>query len=129
MANPDPILLTMVPAAIAGFWAVVAMMPRRAFCEATALQHARQAGRFDIGLNSKGHAFVGTWATGDGQIRHQLLSDGRYLEWLGRDENAYRGSYTICGDRIHYEDDTGFTGDGEFRDGILFHAGMVLYRA
>jgi hypothetical protein len=25
-------------------------------------------------------------------------------------------------------DDTGFTADGDFRDGVLHHAGMVLYR-
>ncbi|TIT72017.1 MAG: hypothetical protein E5W56_21100, partial [Mesorhizobium sp.] len=27
-----------------------------------------------------------------------------------------------------YWDDTGFTADGEFIDGILHHAGMILYR-
>jgi len=25
-------------------------------------------------------------------------------------------------------DDTGFTADGDFRDGILYHAAMIFYR-
>ncbi|TIT21295.1 MAG: hypothetical protein E5W78_23800, partial [Mesorhizobium sp.] len=29
---------------------------------------------------------------------------------------------------IDYWDDTGFTADGEFIDGVLHHAGMMLYR-
>ena len=29
---------------------------------------------------------------------------------------------------IHYRDDTGFSADGQFRDGVLHHAGMVMYR-
>jgi hypothetical protein len=31
-------------------------------------------------------------------------------------------------DHIEYHDDTGFTADGDFREGVLYHAGMVLYR-
>jgi hypothetical protein len=34
----------------------------------------------------------------------------------------------LLGDHIEYRDDTGFTADGDFKDGILYHAGMVLYR-
>nr|WP_245838009.1 Atu4866 domain-containing protein [Paenibacillus amylolyticus] len=34
----------------------------------------------------------------------------------------------VCGKHIEYVDDTGFTADGDFRDGVLYHAGMVLYR-
>lgn len=34
----------------------------------------------------------------------------------------------MTGDHIDYVDDTGFTADGEFRNGILYHAGMVLCR-
>ena len=30
--------------------------------------------------------------------------------------------------RLDYVDDTGFTADGDFRDGVLYHAGMVLHR-
>jgi len=31
-------------------------------------------------------------------------------------------------ERIDYVDDTGFTADGEFRSGALYHAGYVFYR-
>jgi hypothetical protein len=30
---------------------------------------------------------------------------------------------------IEYWDDTGFTADGDFIDGVLHHGGMILYRA
>lgn len=72
--------------------------------------------------------YAGMWVTGDGQIRHELLANGRYVEARGNRERAYEGSYKLAGDHIDYQDDTGFTADGEFRDGILYHAGMVLYR-
>jgi len=32
------------------------------------------------------------------------------------------------GNHIDYKDDTGFTVDGEYRNGILYHSGMVLYK-
>jgi hypothetical protein len=41
---------------------------------------------------------------------------------------AYQGRYAITGNRINYWDDTGFTADGEFRDGVLYHGGYVFYR-
>ena len=72
--------------------------------------------------------YVGTWMTADGHIRHQLLRGGRYDESRGNRTSAYRGRYTLTGDHIDYVDDTGFTADGDFRDGVLYHAGMVLYR-
>ena len=72
--------------------------------------------------------YVGMWVTADGYIRHELLPNGRYDEARGTRKSAYRGSYKITGDHIDYVDDTGFTADGEFRDGVLFHAGMVLRR-
>ena len=74
------------------------------------------------------HPYVGVWVTADGLIRHELLPNGRYDE--SRDGNwcVYRGHYHVTGDHIDYEDDTGFTADGEFRDDVLYHAGMVLYR-
>ena len=72
--------------------------------------------------------YVGTWVTADGYIRHQLLPGGRYDESRGSRKSAYRGRYTLTGDHIDYLDDTGFTADGDFRDGVLYHAGMVLYR-
>jgi len=72
--------------------------------------------------------YVGIWVTRDGQIRHELLPGGRYDEARGNRTSAYRGRYTLTGDHIDYVDDTGFTADGEFRHGVLHHAGMVLRR-
>ncbi|MBD9597503.1 Atu4866 domain-containing protein [Ensifer sp. ENS05] len=74
------------------------------------------------------HPYVGMWVTADGRIRHNLLPDGRYDEARGKRESAYQGSYTVIGNHIDYVDDTGFTADGEFVDGVLYHAGMVLRR-
>lgn len=72
--------------------------------------------------------YVGLWVTEDNYIRHRLLPNNRYTEARGNNENAYQGKYKITGDHIDYWDDTGFTADGDFKDGILYHAGMVLYR-
>jgi hypothetical protein len=72
--------------------------------------------------------YIGMWVTADGYIRHKLLPENRYDEARGKRESAYQGSYKITGDHIDYKDDTGFTADGDFRDGILYHAGMVLYK-
>lgn len=74
------------------------------------------------------HPYVGMWVTRDGFIRHELLPNGRYDEARGTRQSAYQGRYTIDGDHIEYVDDTGFTADGDFREGVLYHAGMVLYR-
>ncbi|WP_091499317.1 Atu4866 domain-containing protein [Amphibacillus marinus] len=74
------------------------------------------------------HPYVGMWVTEGGYIRHELLPNGRYDEARGDRQSAYRGSYKVTGNYIEYKDDTGFTADGEFRDDILYHAGMVLYR-
>lgn len=72
--------------------------------------------------------YLGMWITEDGNIRHELLPGNRYDEARGNRKSAYQGSYKVFGDHIDYKDDTGFTADGEFRDGILYHAGMVLYK-
>ncbi|MCI4139852.1 Atu4866 domain-containing protein, partial [Bacillus vallismortis] len=32
------------------------------------------------------------------------------------------------GDNNEYQDDTGITADGDIKNGILYHAGMVLHR-
>ncbi len=72
--------------------------------------------------------YVGMWITADGYIRHELLPGGRYDEARGNRKSAYQGSYKLTGDHIDYKDDTGFTADGDFREGVLYHAGMVLYR-
>jgi Agrobacterium tumefaciens protein Atu4866 len=74
------------------------------------------------------HPYVGMWVTEDGNIRHELLPNGRYDEARGRRESAYQGRYEVTGDHIQYWDDTGFTADGDFVDDVLYHAGMVLYR-
>lgn len=74
------------------------------------------------------HPYVGMWITGDGHVRHELLPNGRYDEARGSRESAYRGRYEVSGDHIEYWDDTGFTADGDFFDGVLHHGGMILYR-
>ena len=74
------------------------------------------------------HPYVGLWVTEDGHIRHELLPNNRYVEARGNRERAYLGRYEVTGTHIDYWDDTGFTADGDFRDGILYHAGMVLRR-
>ncbi|MBF2715167.1 Atu4866 domain-containing protein [Agrobacterium vitis] len=74
------------------------------------------------------HAFSGLWITADGHIRHELLPNGRYDEARGDRKSAYQGSYVMTGNHIDYRDDTGFTADGDFIDGVLHHAGMILYR-
>ncbi|GAP96814.1 Atu4866 domain-containing protein [Leptolyngbya sp. NIES-2104] len=72
--------------------------------------------------------YVGMWVTKDGYIRHELLPNNRYDEARGDRESAYQGRYELTGNRINYWDDTGFTADGEFRDGVLYHGGYVFYR-
>ncbi len=72
--------------------------------------------------------FVGMWVTADGYIRHELLPDGRYDEQRGSRKSAYQGRYTITGNHIDYVDDTGFTADGDFIDGVLHHGGMIFRR-
>lgn len=72
--------------------------------------------------------YIGMWVTADGYIRHELLPGGRYDEARGNRKSAYQGSYKLTGDHIDYKDDTGFIADGDFREGVLYHAGMVLYR-
>ena len=74
------------------------------------------------------HPYTGLWITEDGHIRHELRDNGRYVEARGTRESAYTGRYTVTGDHIDYRDDTGFTADGDFVDGVLHHAGMVLRR-
>jgi hypothetical protein len=86
----------------------------------------RNETEMEVGMNA--HAYSGLWVTADGEIRHELLPNGRYVEGRGEKEAAYEGRYMVLGDHIEYRDDTGFTADGDFRDGILYHAGMVLYR-
>lgn len=74
------------------------------------------------------HPYVGLWVTEDNYIRHELLPNGRYVEARGMRERAYEGRYEVTGKHIEYWDDTGFAADGDFIDGVLHHAGMILYR-
>ncbi len=75
------------------------------------------------------HPYVGMWVTADGNIRHNLLPNGRYDEARGTRESAYRGRYEVRGTRIEYWDDTGFTADGVFvEEDVLHHGGMIFYR-
>ncbi len=104
---------------------------------AAALTAAAQPGRGAEATSTKAeegtesmtqHDYVGMWVTADGYIRHELLPNGRYDEARGDRKSAYQGRYTIRGNHIDYVDDTGFTADGDFIDGVLHHAGMILYR-
>ncbi|MHA2857719.1 Atu4866 domain-containing protein [Paenibacillus lautus] len=81
-----------------------------------------------LDANGSKHPYAGMWVTKDGYIRHELFPNGRYDEARGLRQSAYQGRYFMEGDHIEYVDDTGFTTDGDFRDGVLYHAGMVLYR-
>ena len=72
--------------------------------------------------------YLGTWVTQDGYIKHQLLPGNRYDEARGNRQSAYVGQYWVTGNHIEYKDDTGFTADGDFKNGILYHAGMILYK-
>ena len=74
------------------------------------------------------HPYVGMWQTADGHVRHELLPGGRYVEARGTRERAYTGRYVVTGDHIEYVDDTGFTADGDFIDGVLHHGGMIRRR-
>lgn len=79
--------------------------------------------------NAQSHPYVGMWVTADGNVRHNLLPNGRYDEARGSRESAYRGRYKVTGSYIEYWDDTGFTADGTFVDAdTLHHGGMVLRR-
>ena len=74
------------------------------------------------------HHYVGLWVTADGGVRQRLRPDGTYVEARGADESAYTGRYEITGDHIEYWDDSGFTAEGDFRDDVLHHGGMVMTR-
>jgi hypothetical protein len=91
-------------------------------------QDARSTQAETKGTDMAAHSYVGMWVTADGYIRHELLPNGRYDEARGSRKSAYQGRYTITGNHIDYVDDTGFTADGDFIDGVLHHAGMILRR-
>jgi hypothetical protein len=74
------------------------------------------------------HTYVGMWVTDGGQIRHELLPNGRYDEARGTRKSAYQGRYEIKGNHIDYWDDTGFTADGKFVDEHTLHHGGMIFR-
>ncbi|MGH8445411.1 MAG: Atu4866 domain-containing protein [Solimonas sp.] len=45
----------------------------------------------------------------------------------GRD-SGHHGHYRVQGGHIEYRDENGYTVGGDFRDGLLYQAGMVLYQ-
>jgi hypothetical protein len=69
------------------------------------------------------------WIDESGFLHQELTPDGRYDETRGGRPHAYQGNFWIDGNRIVYLDDLGFWAYGEFRDGVLHHAGYVLHRA
>lgn len=104
-------------------------MTHRTPVRAAALASALMAGAVTAAEPATAsHPYVGLWVTDDGHVRHALLPNGRYNEARGRRESAYRGRYTVTDTHIDYVDDTGFTADGTFVDGVLHHGGMVLRR-
>lgn len=79
--------------------------------------------------NANASSYIGLWVTEDNYVRQELLAEGRYAEARGTTKQASNGSYTITGTHIDYVDDSGFTADGDFVDGVLHHVGMRLRRA
>jgi hypothetical protein len=91
--------------------------------------HAEMNGDTDATtMSPASHPYVGLWVTADRHVRHRLLPNGRYDEARGTRESAYQGRYEVRGSDVFYWDDTGFTADGVFIDGVLHHGGMILYR-
>lgn len=74
------------------------------------------------------HPYIGLWVTQDDYIRYELLPNGRYFESRGNRERVYHGEYRVEGNHIDYKDDAGFIADGEFRNDVLYHAGVQLMR-
>jgi hypothetical protein len=88
-----------------------------------------QAGRHTVtayGVSQMGtkRDYIGLWVTEDHSIRQALLPNGRYVEARGHLEAAYQGNY-----QIEYQDDTGFSADGDFIAGVLHHGGKAMYAA
>jgi hypothetical protein len=73
-------------------------------------------------------AVTGTWIDTSGYLHQHLLPNGRYTETRGGREDAYTGHYWTYERRIVYLDDSGFWAFGQFRTGVLHHAGYVMTR-
>jgi hypothetical protein len=77
------------------------------------------------------HDYTGLWVTESRDVRQVLLPNGRYLETrtgenLGA-EGACQGTYLIAGDHIVYRDDSGLVAEGDFIEGQLHQAGVVMF--
>lgn len=72
--------------------------------------------------------YLGMWIDETDFLHQELTADGRYDETRGGRPNAFQGRFWIDGDRIDYLDDLGFWAFGDFREGVLHHAGYVLRR-
>ena len=70
--------------------------------------------------------YLGMWVDRTDFLHQELTADGRYDETRGGRPHAFQGRFWIDGDRIDYLDDLGFWAFGEFRGGVLYHAGYVL---
>lgn len=104
-------------------------MNRRVAILALAAATLSMAGAHAQMTTQQNHSYVGMWVTADGNIRHNLLPNGRYDEARGTRESAYRGRYEVRGTYIEYWDDTGFTADGTFVEiDTLHHGGMIFHR-
>ena len=117
----QPAIRSTILATIALFAGAVVLPVEKGFAQ-------MKSDRKSLGQPAQNHPYVGMWVTADRQVRHNLLPGGRYVEARGNRENAYLGRYEVRGNHIDYWDDTGFTADGEFIDGVLHHGGMILYR-
>lgn len=68
----------------------------------------------------------GMWVDENDFLKQELLPNGRYDEARAERKSAFQGQYWINGDRIDYLDDLGFWAFGEFKNGVLNHAGYIL---
>jgi hypothetical protein len=84
-------------------------------------EHGRKAS-----VTARDH--LGLWVTADGQVRQELLPDGRFVETGWDGQRMAAGFYQLEANHIEYRDDRGLVAAGDFRDGMLYQSGMVLYR-
>lgn len=71
---------------------------------------------------------VGDWHDESHDLVQHLRADGRYSETREGRVDAYTGRYWLASDRIVYLDDSGFWALGQWVNGRLFHAHLLLDR-
>jgi len=91
------------------------------------IPHSTTTTQRDRTMSSQ-HPYIGMWVTPDGNIRQELLPNGRYDEARGSRKSAYQGRYEVKGTHIDYWDDTGFTADGTFVSSDELHHGGMIFR-